>query len=820
MIRRQSLSAYTPSNTDPAILQRIFVQREELLSLIVKRLCNSATTGDMYHALLVGPRGSGKTHFVSLVEWEFRQRNELANNLRICWLGEDDSFTALIYLAFGIARQLAVAYPKEFPADFKEAVRGLPQQDAALAILRNVISNLGDRTLLLITENLDQTFPSLGKNGRAAWRAFLQENRCIATLATSQLLFDDVSKRDEAFFGFFDIHHLEALSVNDAHELIRRISIEQKKRELINYLSTAEGRYRVRALHYLAGGNHRMYVLLSEFLTRDTLDSLVNAFEDLAEEMTPYFQERMRALPDQQRQIAQCLCDAEGAMTVKNIAGETFIDERTVSKQLSNLKTRRYVCSVKRGKESYYDMAEPLMRLCLEVKNQRGEPLRMVVRFLKAWFPESTLTTKSEITKLDARVDAYSQMAVLTNSAFNDAIAQTIDKEISTKIYEGSFAEASALARELQFANKPGALLREAQLAELQGEGFEHALTKYTAVIEMAEAPVEQRAMALRYRGWTYGQQGEIELKLTDYTAVIEMAEAPAEQRAIAQCGRGVTYGQQGEIELELADYTAVIEMAEAPAEQRAIAQRDRGVAYGQQGEIELALADYTAVIEMAEVPVEERAGARNSRGTAYWQVGQFESAAEDFKAVLSTNESGVSDSKHVIALFNLVEPLIAIATLEEVLKTLDRALSLRKKHALEFAGTPKDILSMILKRPKTDWSNYCSGIATRYIENDLVDQLGQGLTRSIELLDMGDFTAAARCEWVSIWRAVGDPHDGLSIPLRCLDAAVAVINSDPPSDVPLLGLPPEMRTLVRPMLNVTLGEDHGGYANSSYKCN
>ena len=735
MIRRQSLSAYTPSNTDPEILQRIFVQREELLSLIVKRLCNSATTGDMYHALLIGPRGSGKTHFVSLVEWELRKRSELSKNLRICWLGEDDSFTALIYLAFGIARQLAVAYPKEFPADFKESVRGLPPQDAALAILRNVISNLGDRTLLLITENLDQTFPSLGKNGRAAWRAFLQENRCIATLATSQLLFDDVSKRDEAFFGFFDIHHLEALSVTDAHELIRRISIEQKKRELVNYLSTAEGRYRVRALHYLAGGNHRMYVLLSEFLTRDTLDSLVDAFEDLAEEMTPYFQERMRALPDQQRQIAQCLCDAEGAMTVKSIAGETFIDERTVSKQLSNLKTRRYVCSVRRGKESYYDMAEPLMRLCLEVKNQRGEPLRMVVRFLKAWFPESTLTTKSEITKVDARVDAYSQMAVLTNSTFNDVIAQNINKEISAKIYEGSFAEASALTRELQFANKPDALLREAQLAELQGEGYEHAVTKYTAVIEMVAAPVEQRAMA----------------------------------------------------------------------------QRDRGVAYGQQGELELALADFTAVIEMAEAPAEQRADALNSRGTTYWQVGQFESAAEDFKAVLSMNESSVSDSAYVIASFNLVEPLIAIATLEEVLKTLDRAMSLRKKYALEFAGTPQDILSMILKRPRSDWSNYCPQIAKRYIENDLVDQFGQGLTRTIELLDKGDFTAAARCEWVSIWRDVGDPHDGLSIPLQCLDAAVAVMNSDPPSDVPLLRLPPEMRKLVRPMLNTTLGEDHGG---------
>jgi hypothetical protein len=36
-------------------------------------------------------------------------------------------------------------------------------------------------------------------------------------------------------------------------------------------------------------------------------------------------------------------------------------------------------------------MAEPLMRLCLEIKNQRGRPLRLVAKFLRAWFPPAAL---------------------------------------------------------------------------------------------------------------------------------------------------------------------------------------------------------------------------------------------------------------------------------------------------------------------------------------------------------------------------------------------------------------------------------------------
>ena len=572
MNRRPILSTYTPSNTDPEFLKRIFVQREKLLERIVDRLSRSMTTGDKHHILLIGPRGCGKTNLVSLAVWELQKNPQLADCMRIAWLGEDDSFTGLIHLAFGIANQLAKVYSKEFPADFKTAVRGLPNDDAALAVLQSTVGRLGARNLLLVTENMDQTFHSLGDSGQKKWRAFLQETRKIATLATAQQLFSGVSDRKEAFFGFFDIQHLKPLSVDEAVELITRISVEHSNRDLIRYLKSAEGQFRIRALHYLAGGNHRMYVLLSEFLTKESLDDLVAAFDSLANDMTPFFQERIRALPDQQRQLVQCLCDAQGALTVKEIASETFIDERVCSKQLGNLKDKGYVRSERRGKESYYDMSEPLMRLCLEVKNQHGRPLRLLARFLRAWFPVTELESKLNGSNT-ARVSEYCKLAIES------------------------------------------------------GDGFKGTLA------------------------------------------------------------------------------------------------------------------------------------------------------------------------------------LIDHCSLEEVKAALARAFDEGSRETSEYGGAPHDLLWMVLGRSPSQWANYISMIASMYIEHGCADKLGQGITKSIQHLDQGGFSKSQIESWNAAWQQAGQGSDALEIPLRCLDVAVEVMNSDPRSDRALFRLPLELRGLIRPLLNRSLGE-------------
>ena len=82
--------------------------------------------------LLVGPRGSGKTHLVSLATWELQERVDLRDVMRVAWLGEDDSFTSLVENNSELSSsQLSHEYPHEFPNDFKAQVRGLAPDDAA-----------------------------------------------------------------------------------------------------------------------------------------------------------------------------------------------------------------------------------------------------------------------------------------------------------------------------------------------------------------------------------------------------------------------------------------------------------------------------------------------------------------------------------------------------------------------------------------------------------------------------------------------------------------------------------------------------------------
>ena len=775
MNQRPILAPYTPSNTDPELLKRIFVQREKLLERIVDRLSRSMTTGDRHHILLIGPRGCGKTNLVSLAVWELQKNPQLADCMRIAWLGEDDSFTGLIHLAFGIASQLAKEYPKEFPTDFRTAVRGLPNDDAALAVLHSTVGRLGARNLLLVTENMDQTFQSLGDSGQKKWRAFLQETRKIATLATAQQLFSGVSDRNKAFFGFFDIQHLKPLSVDEAVKLITRISLEHSNRELIRYLKSAEGQFRIRALHYLAGGNHRMYVLLSEFLTKESLDDLVAAFEALANDMTPFFQERIRALPDQQRQLVQCLCDAQGALTVKEIASETFIDERVCSKQLGSLKEKGYVRSERRGKESYYDMSEPLMRLCLEVKNQRGRPLQLLARFLRAWFPVTELESKLNGNK-NARVSEYCKLAIESGDGFKGTLAMTLGSEINTKISDGDFETAERLIKELEFADP---------------------LSARSASINQATARL--------LRGFTYGQQGDFERALSDYSAVVEMPDAPVAQRAWALVNRGFTYGQQGDFERELSDYSAVVEMPDAPVDQRAKALFNRGVTYGQQGDIGREMSDYSAVLEMPDAPVDQRARALLNRGIANWRTKRFKESLADLEAFIAI--PSISLNQRTKGLFAIVEPMVDLCSLEDVKTALARAFNEGARETSEYGGTPHDLLWMVLGRSPAKWADYISVIASMYIEHGCADKLGQGITKSIQHLDEGGFSKSQIENWNAAWQQAGQGSDALEIPLRCLDVAVEVMNSDPPSDRALFRLPLELRGLIRPLLNRSLGD-------------
>lgn len=678
MTDRAFLSVFTPSRTAPEDLDAIFVQRQAMLADAVERVRESATTGNKHHLLFVGPRGTGKTHLVTLLVHRLGQDPALKDRLHIAWLNEDETSTTLLEFLRRIYLALVKRYPGDYSGASLEPIYDLDADAAESRLARLLLERLGERTLLVVVENLDALFEGLGVPGQQRLRAFIQEHPVLAIVATAQRLVDDISKRNSVFFGFFQTEPLETLSAEQAAELLGKIASLNRQPDVAAFLRTPTGRSRIRALHHLSGGNHRIYIVLSQFITGDNIDGLVAPFCKMIDEMTPYYQERIRWLPPQQRKIVEYLCSRERPVPVKELAKRLFATPQTISSQLKDLRGKGYVQAAQRGRESLYEIAEPLMRICVEVKeNQSPEPLRLLVDFLRVWYDATDLSARLQGCDDGSMAHAYLQAAIEQNSALGNLRAQLLVEGFRTELADERHAhwlpliEAYAQeSEELAFAcgewakgkadralnllaeisdERSGqsahvratACLLAAQIHYEQG-AFEWAIKALDPIPIMPDTPAEQLALALYNRGWAHGQLGEYEKAIADYSAVIGLPDAPAERVAKVLNNRGLTYRQLGEYEKAIADFSAVISLPEASIEQVRGALYNRGVIYGQLGKSEKAIADYSAVIDLPNSPAEQIATALNNRGVVHGQFGESKKAIADFNAVIGLLDAPV----------------------------------------------------------------------------------------------------------------------------------------------------------------------------------
>jgi tetratricopeptide (TPR) repeat protein len=386
MSGRAFVSRFSPNRTDTKVLEEIFVQRHALAKTWFERLRDSAITEAKHHLLAVGPRGCGKSHLVAILAARLQNDPQVAEKLCIAWLPEDETTPSFWKFLLRILRALNARYGDEFPPPPRDELEDKEDDHRSRTLTDYLLKRLDHRTLLVVVENLDDVMRGLKSEGQKRWRAFLQEHPIVFTLATSQQLTEDVSDRDRPFFNFFQVEHLEPLTADDALLLLQKIATLSSDAVLSAFLRSPAGRARVRAIRHIAGGGHRVFIILSEFATQENLDKLVTAFEELLDELTPYYQERLRWLPEQQREIVEHLCRQARTVPVKDIAAQLYLSEQTAGAQLKSLKEKGYVRSATVGRESRYELAEPLMRLCVEVKQSVREPIRLIVDFLRIWY--------------------------------------------------------------------------------------------------------------------------------------------------------------------------------------------------------------------------------------------------------------------------------------------------------------------------------------------------------------------------------------------------------------------------------------------------
>ena len=385
------ISTHTPNLMSHETLEAMFVQRHALAGRIVEWIRAGAGGGSKHHTLLIGPRGIGKTHMVSLVYHRVRAADDLREPPLIAWLREEEwGISAFRDLLMRILLTLA---DERGDADLRRRAEALYARDpdAVERLAGNLLRDcIAGRTLLLMVENLDDMFAGLGEQGQQRLRAYIQENPFFTILATARGLFPGI-RRAMPFYGFFRTHHLEPLTFQEAVELLGKIATLDGDDRLASLLRTPAGRVRVRPVHHLAGGNHRVYVIFSQLLTCEALDDLVDAVMEMIDKLTPYYQSRMMQLSPQQRRIVEFLCERGEGAAVKEIARRCFATSQAVSAALRDLREMGYVRSTPVGRQSHCELREPLMRICIEVKKQRGRPVRFLVELLRLWYSREEL---------------------------------------------------------------------------------------------------------------------------------------------------------------------------------------------------------------------------------------------------------------------------------------------------------------------------------------------------------------------------------------------------------------------------------------------
>lgn len=392
------LSRFTPSLSQPETLEAITVGRGKELARIVELVADSVETSAKHHVLVVGPRGIGKTHLLSLVNHHLQKKRKLRARMLTVWLKEEEwGVSSFLDLIIRILGSLAESDQTDLKPEEVDSFFDKESGEAELSAAHLLKATAEDKTLVILVENLDEIFKGLGESGQQKLRSFIQENPFVSIVATTQSLFSGVTSQSEPFYGFFRIYHLAGLSFQEAVEMVIKIAELKKDKALAAYLKTPAGRARLRAVHHLVGGNPRLYVIFSEFLSRSAIEDLVTPFMKMLDDLTPYYQERMRSLSQQQRQIVEILCDAGNPLAVKEIARRAFITHQTASGQLKQLRESGYASSTQFGRESLYELREPLMRLTVEVKKNRGESVRLLVDFLRLWYSAEEVETRLEM---------------------------------------------------------------------------------------------------------------------------------------------------------------------------------------------------------------------------------------------------------------------------------------------------------------------------------------------------------------------------------------------------------------------------------------
>lgn len=456
-----TILSFGAKSVNPEILEQLLTGRNNTADFLENKVKSVVENGDNQFILVIGQRGMGKTHLLKVLHsriWHYSQQNKLT----ISYFAEEEYGVANF---FDFLLRILNSFIKWYEKDEKTLRNELEKlQETSSANQLNYLEKIireytNNKPLLIITENFGDVLDQMGQEEQGRLRAWLYENNNISIIASSQSVSDNFDREDRPFYGFFTPYYLKSLSFEESYNFLISLAEIEKNDKLVKHLKT-KGKPQVRAIFDLVKGNHRLLVTFYHFLKTDMLAKVSEVFIKTINDLKPYYETYIRYLPAQQQKILRYIALSRKPQLGVEISKNCFIEQKSLSKQLSELNKKRLVDIIpdpsdKRNK--FYDISEPLLRISIEVGEHKEGITVLFIDFLALYYNIDELVTRnSRFAELLNNCNTEEEKNIkyeieAINKALNikaETVKDSISK-ISKYITDGDYTK----AQEIYFSN-------------------------------------------------------------------------------------------------------------------------------------------------------------------------------------------------------------------------------------------------------------------------------------------------------------------------------------------------------------------------------
>jgi tetratricopeptide (TPR) repeat protein len=377
---------YNPGFSSDVDLIRSFVVRKPYLDLILENLRENNGSANQ-HVLVVGARGTGKTMLVRRVAAEVKTNPTLdAQWYPLVFAEESYQITSVgefwLEALFHVAEQTQDASWQTVYEELRTEADEKRLRQRALAQLMD-FADAQSKRILLVVENLNMLFAEqLGGHDDWELRHTLQNEPRLMLLGTATQRFEQIEEIRKAWFEFFTIYQLEALSLEDCRVLWMGVTGKPVQDR------------RLKPIRILTGGNPRLLRILIDFAGDLSLKDLMENLSQLIDEHTDYFKSHLDALAAAERKVFIALLELWDPKGAREVATVSRMNVSQTSALLNRLVSRGAVAIVEaKGRKKLYQASERLYNIYYLMR-RRSHPssrVKAAVTFMVSFYQGSEL---------------------------------------------------------------------------------------------------------------------------------------------------------------------------------------------------------------------------------------------------------------------------------------------------------------------------------------------------------------------------------------------------------------------------------------------